>query len=84
MPIQGPLKPDLQSAIATAFQNAKNNGSLDNASSDAIIQALAREIADAIDRYSTGLVVTVTVQPGQTVATSSGAGTTTSPGIGKS
>jgi hypothetical protein len=84
MPIQGPLKPILQSAIATAFQNAKNNGSMDGASPDSIIQTLAREIADAIDKYSTNLVVTVTVQPGQAVATSSGAGSTTSPGIGKS
>ena len=84
MSIQGPLKPALQVAIATAFLNAKNNGSIDGASSDSIIQALAREIADAIDKYSTNLVVTVTVQPGQTVATSSGAGSTASPGIGKS
>lgn len=84
MSIQGPLKPALQVAIATAFLNAKNNGSIDGASSDSVIQALAREISDAIDNYSTNLVVTVTVQPGQTVATSTGAGSTTSPGIGKS
>jgi hypothetical protein len=74
----------MESAIATAFTNAKNNGSIDGTDSNTVIKNLAREITEAIDMYAKGLVVTVTVQPGQAVTTSAGAGTTTSPGTGTS
>ena len=86
MSIQTPLKPSLQTQIEAAFKNAKDNGSVDGASPDTIIKTLAKEIADAIDSYAKGMVITVNVQPGQTVSTSSGQGlgSTTTPGIGTS
>lgn len=82
MSIETPRKPDLQTQIEAAFKNAKDNGSVDGASPDTIIKTLAKEIADAIDSYAKGMVITVNVQPGQTVSTSSGLGSTTTPGIG--
>ena len=48
MSIQTPLKPSLQTQIEAAFKNAKDNGSVDGASSDTIIKTLAKEIADAL------------------------------------
>lgn len=84
MSIQTPLKPSLQTQIEAAFKNAKDNGSVDGTSSDTIIKTLAKEIADAIDSYAQGMVITVNVQPGQTVSTPLGLGSTTTPGIGTS
>jgi hypothetical protein len=77
------VKGALQKSIADAFDHAKKSGSAPGANSDAIIQTLAKEIADAIDTYSTSLQVTVKVFPGQTVATSGGAGSTTTSGTGQ-
>ena len=80
MPIKSEKKSDLERKIAEAFDHAKNRGAQDNANPNAVIQNLAREIADAIEIYATSLKVTVTVNPGQTVA----GGQTTTPGSGQS
>ena len=84
MPLSDPKngKLNLQRLIADAFTHAKNNGSKPGANSDAIIQSLALEIANAVHAYATNLRIDVTVQPGQSVVTSGGAGSTTSPGTG--
>ncbi len=80
MPIKSEKKTDLQKKIAQAFTNAKNKGAQDNVNPNAVIQTLAREIADAIETYATSLKVTVTVNAGQAVA----GGITTTPGSGQS
>jgi hypothetical protein len=84
MPIETPLKMLLQTEIASAFDKAKNSGTQQGADSSSIIQQLSRDITEAIDKYVKGAVVTVTVSPGQVVATPAGPGTTSSPGFGKS
>lgn len=61
--VKGPKKLDLQSAIKQAFDKAKRNGSQANANSDAIIEQLAKDIAEAVHAYSTSLQITVTVPP---------------------
>lgn len=76
-------KPVLKLAIESAFSKAKMNGSSPSANSDAIISQLADDIAAAIDSYISSTQLFVIVQPGQAVATSSGAGSTTSPGTGQ-
>ncbi len=76
-------KPALKLAIEKAFSRAKRNGSSETANSDVIISQLASDIAAAIDSYILSTPLIVVVQPGQTVATSSGAGSTTTPGTGQ-
>lgn len=92
MPISTPLKSSLQEGIRKAFENSRESGKKDKADSDQIIKNLAKDITEAIDEYILGMTVTVTVQPGQSVAvpalgvagsnTLPGVGTTTTPGIG--
>lgn len=92
MPITTPLKPSLQEDIKKAFEKARDNGS-GGADSDQIIKDLAKDITEGIDKYIMGMVVTVTVQPGQTVpippspvvggtVTTPMVSSTTTPGIG--
>jgi len=91
VPITTPLKPSLQEDIKKAFEKARDNGS-DGADSDQIIEDLAKDITEGIDKYIMGMVVTVTVQPGQTVPipatpvvdeeTTATESSTTTPGIG--
>jgi hypothetical protein len=57
----GPKKTDMEASIKRAFEKAKRNGSQPGASSDAIIEQLARDLAEAIDLYSTNLKITVNV-----------------------
>jgi hypothetical protein len=59
--VNGPKKKDMQSGIKEAFEKAKRSGSQPNADSDAIINQLSADIADAIHAYATSLQITVTV-----------------------
>lgn len=76
-------KPNLKIAIEAAFKKAKLSGEQQGASPDQIISNLASEISDAIDAYLLATNLSVTVFPGQTVATSGGPGSTTSTGTGQ-
>ena len=93
MPISTPLKSSLEEGIRKAFEDSRESGKKENPDSDKIIKDLAKAITDAIDEYILGMVVTVTVQPGQSVLvpavavvggtiTTEGTGTTTTPGTG--
>lgn len=84
MPVQAPLKPVMEAAILQAFANAATAGASEGANPASVIQDLAKEIADAVDLYVKGIIVTVTVQPGQVVTTPTGPGATSTPGIGTS
>lgn len=95
MPISTPLKSSLQEGIKKAFEKSRDNGSKEKPDSDQIIKDLAKDITEAIDAYILGMVVTVTVEPGQTVSVPAAGvvggtitipvdGTTTTPGTGTS
>lgn len=79
MPIQAPGKPNLTEEIRSALLGARNAGTANNANSDEIINSLANNLTNAIDRYVTSIVVTI--NPGQLVQVDpvSGAGSTTTP-----
>ena len=54
-------KVGLKSQIKAAFLKAKQTGSADGDNSDAVIEALAQELSDAINAYTTQAVVQVTL-----------------------
>jgi hypothetical protein len=54
-------KAAMQTEIKSAFDKAKKNGSQLGASSEAITNQLAQDIADAIHAYATSLKITVNV-----------------------
>ena len=79
-------KVGLKEQIKAAFQKAKQAGSADGDNSDAVIEALAQELSDAINNYTTQAVVQVNVVntavvgtgggvPGPVVGTGTGTGT---------
>jgi len=74
--------PALKKGIEDAFNKAKSSGERDGANSSQIITQLAQDISSAINSYIIATNITITVSPGQSVATSSGAGSTTTPGTG--
>lgn len=82
MPIIATGKSTMQQTIKQAFIDAKDNGSKDGASPDAIIDQLSADIASAVDAYVTS--ITVTINPGITVSGVAGAfpvvASTVSPG----
>ena len=73
MPLNKPL---LISSIQKALKKSQSAENLEQSQ-----QILANELANAIELYIKQ--ATVTVSPGQVVATPSGTGATTSPGRGK-
>lgn len=80
-------QPQLANAIYTALENAKQNGT-DGMDPSQMNQALANEIATAINSFIVGTIVTVNVAPGIPVATAGSpaaqTGATTGPGTGVS
>ena len=60
MPLSAAKVP-LELQIRSAFRKVRDNGSLDDASSDIIINELARDLATAINAYVTQAVVNVTL-----------------------
>lgn len=82
MPIVATGKTSMKSAIESAFKKAKDAGAVDGADPDAIISALAGDIASAVDSYVTS--IKVIVNPGIPVATAGSpaaqVGATTGPG----
>jgi len=59
MPITAAGKPTMQQSIKQAFIEARDNGSLTGADSDAIIDQLSTNIAEAVHSYVTSIVVTI-------------------------
>lgn len=76
-------KPTLKVSIEAAFNKAKASGEREGASPSLIIDQLAQDLSAAIDAYIVATNITITVQPGQVVTTPSGAGSTTTPGVGQ-
>jgi hypothetical protein len=70
MPLSSAL-PSLETQIFTAMKKAQASNNPESAT-----RQLARELAQAIHAYT----LQATVNPGQAVATSAGAGSTVSPG----
>ena len=54
-------KVGLEAQIKAAFNKAKRKGSEDGDNSDVVIETLARELASAINAYTTSAVVQVTL-----------------------
>jgi hypothetical protein len=59
MPISTPGKSTLQIAIQDALKAARDSGSMDTASSDAVIADLSVDLTDAIDSFVKSIIVTI-------------------------
>lgn len=80
MPIIAGDTAALQSAISSAFERSRQDGSADGADSNAVISQLSSDIAAAVEAYVS--TVTVKILPGIVVTTdpATGVGSTTGEG----
>jgi len=80
MPLEA-SKPTLESDFSAAYKKVKTDGAVDGADPDAIIAALANELATAINTYMLSAKVDTNAEADSGQADAAG-GTTQAPGTG--